>query len=267
MRTLQTFLVLVFLAMPAAAQSTRVLTDDEACEQQGWGDRERYCEVREITLPADRSVIVIDGGQNGGIRVEGWDRKEILVRAIVSATARTEEAAREHVGEVTIDTDGTIRADIPKRAGRGNDWTSVSFELMVPRASNLSLETQNGGIHIAEVQGDIRFEAQNGGVKLVDLAGDVRGETTNGGLEIELSGSEWTGEAMDVETTNGGVDIRVPEDYSARLEAATTNGGIRFDFPVMLQGKLDDRVSIDLGGGGKPIRAVTTNGGVRVRRG
>jgi hypothetical protein len=35
----------------------------------------------------------------------------------------------------------------------------------------------------------------------------------------------------------------------------------------MLQGKLDDRVSIDLGDGGKRIRAVTTNGGVRVRRG
>ena len=47
---------------------------------------------------------------------------------------------------------------------------------------------------------------------------------------------------------------------------ATTNGGIRFDFPVMLQGKLDDRVWIDFGDGGNRNRAVTTNGGVRVRR-
>ncbi len=267
MRTLQAFLILVLLALPAAAQNITVITDDEACENQGWGERERYCEVREFTLPADRSVIDINGGQNGGIRVEGWDRDEIQVRAIVSATARTEDAAREHVREVTIDTDGTIRADIPRRTGSGNDWTSVSFELLVPRTSNLSLGTHNGGIHIAEIEGDIRFEALNGGVKLIDLAGDVRGETTNGGVEIYLAGSEWVGEALDVETTNGGVEIRVPENYSARLEAATTNGGIRFDFPVMVHGKLDDKVSIDLGDGGNRIRAVTTNGGVRVRRG
>ncbi|MDZ4700763.1 MAG: hypothetical protein SH809_13725, partial [Rhodothermales bacterium] len=198
MRTLHAFPLILLLTLPAAAQNARILADDEACVNQGWGDRERYCEVREITLPADRSVIDIDGGQNGGIRVEGWDRDEILVRAIVSATARTEDAAREHVGEVTIDTDGTIRADIPKRTGRGNDWTSVSFELFVPHASNLAIETHNGGIHIAEIEGDIRFEALNGGVKLIDLAGDVRGETTNGGVEIELAGSEWEGESLDV---------------------------------------------------------------------
>ncbi|MEZ4701261.1 MAG: DUF4097 family beta strand repeat-containing protein [Rhodothermales bacterium] len=268
MRALFSLLVLSLITLPAAAQNVRVLADDEACDRSGWGDRntERYCEVREITLPANRDLIRVDGGKNGGIRVEGWNRKEMLIRAIVTATDRTEDAARERVDEIDIKTNGTIEADLPENRSRGKYWTSVSFEIFVPRTSNLSLDASNGGIHIANIDGDVRFETTNGGVKLIDLAGDIRGHTTNGGVDIELTGSAWKGEALDVETTNGGVEIRVPEDYSARLEAGTTNGGIRFDFPVMVQGQLNKRISIDLGDGGNTVRAVTTNGGVRVRR-
>ncbi len=268
MRYLLTLLLLSLLSAPAAGQNSRTIADDAACDNAYRGDRdgEHFCQVREITLAAGRSVIDIDGGQNGGIRVEGWEGDEILVRAIVVAREGTERAARERVRAVTIETDGKIEADVPRSSSRGRYWTSVSFEVFVPYASNVHLETQNGGIHIAGIAGDVRFDALNGGVKLIDLAGDVRGETTNGGVDIELTGSRWDGEGMDVETTNGGVEIRVPDGYSARLETSTVNGGIRFDFPVKVQGRLDDRVSIDLGDGGPRVRAVTTNGGVRVRR-
>jgi len=256
------------LPSTARAQQSRVVDDDEWCDRNGWAynsDSERYCEVREITLRANRDLVAIDGRQNGGIRVAGWDRDEILVRARVMAHARTESAAQRLAEDVEIRTDNTIYADTPE-AGR-KEWTSVSFQVFVPRRSNLSLETHNGGISIENVEGNVDFDALNGGVSLADLAGDVRGETTNGGVTVELSGSAWRGDGMDVRTTNGGVEIYVPDGYDAHLETGTVNGKLYFDFPVMLQGRLDRRISTDLGRGGQPIRIATTNGSVEIRRG
>ena len=125
--------------------------------------------------------------------------------------------------------------------------------------------TEDGWLAFSMARTPVR-SALNGGVHLTDVAGDVQGSTTNGGLHIELTGSSWDGEGLDVETTNGGVTIRVPEDYSARLETGTVNGGIDLDFPVTVQGRIGRRLTTTLGDGGPTIRAFTTNGGVRVTR-
>lgn len=262
-------LAFVFAALGTStvvAQQARILDDDAWCDRTGWGnsDTEKYCEVVEIDLPANRDVIAVDGKQNGGVRVIGWDRNEIQVRARVLANARTVSAARELAGDVEIDFRRTIYADTPK-SGR-KEWVSVTFEVFVPYESNLDLHTKNGGITIEDVDGDVEFRALNGGVSLVNLAGNVSGRTTNGGLKIALSGDEWDGQGMDVETTNGGVTIDIPNDYSAQLESGTVNGSIRIDFPIMVQGEIGKRLKTELGEGGRLIRAYTTNGGVRIRK-
>ena len=56
---------------------------DPVPHRSNWGndDYEQHCEVRDSTMPA--GALNVDAGQNGGIVVEGWDRNEIRVRAIV----------------------------------------------------------------------------------------------------------------------------------------------------------------------------------------
>jgi DUF4097 and DUF4098 domain-containing protein YvlB len=145
-------------------------------------------------------------------------------------------------------------------------YWSVSFEIFVPRRSDLSLEAHNGGISIADVHGKLEFSAVNGGVVLKRVGGSVRGGTTNGGLVVELNGDRWDGEELDVKTTNGGIVMSVPENYSAHLETGTVNGNLSIDFPVTVQGKITRELAVNLGSGGPTIRAMTTNGGVRVKR-
>ena len=142
----------------------------------------------------------------------------------------------------------------------------MSYEIFVPRRQDVSIETHNGGIVISEVNGKIDFEATNGGVVLRRVGGAVRGSTTNGGLVIELAGDRWDGETLDVSTTNGGVVMTVPENYSAHLETGTVNGGINVDFPVTVQGPINKQLAVNLGSGGATVKATTTNGGVRIRR-
>ena len=228
-------------------------------------DRDHYCELKEQRMPATGSLNV-DGRQNGGITVRGWDQRDVLVRARIQTWARTEERAKEMAGEITIEaTDGRVRATGPTTERRSS-W-SVSYEIFVPRSYNLSLETYNGGIRVRDVRGRMDLSAHNGGLHLDGVGGDVRGSTTNGGLHVELEGQKWEGEGLDLRTTNGGVSMTIPSDYSATLETGTVNGGMSIDFPITVQGRITRRLTTQLGSGGPTIRAITTNGGVRIRRG
>src|SRR5215216_4981927 len=181
------------------------------------------CEIREQTLAPSGGTIGIDGRQNGGVSVKGWDQNQILVRARVQTGAPTGAEAEALAKQIRIETSGAkIFASGPENR-RDYHW-DVSYEIFVPRRTDLSVETQNGGIAIVEVNGRIDFTALNGGVVLKRVGGAVRGSTTNGGLVIELSGDRWEGESLDVSTTNGGVIMSVPENYSAHLETGTVNG-------------------------------------------
>jgi hypothetical protein len=254
----------VLLAATAANAQERV-----ECEENGWwgwrnGPRGHVCEVRELTVPAD-GVLTVDAGPNGSIGVKGESRRDVQVRATVHAWGRDEAEAERIVSAVNVRSDGTVRADGPDQGGRAG-W-SVSYEILAPREIDLNVETRNGSIAVADVRGNLVLEAQNGSLNLDAVAGNVRGRTTNGGVDAELTGDSWQGTGLDLETTNGGVRLRIPENYSARLETATVNGGIDIDFPVTVQGRLGREFSTTLGDGGPLVRAETTNGQVRITRG
>jgi DUF4097 and DUF4098 domain-containing protein YvlB len=237
------------------------------CNENSWyNDRlVGNCEIREQTLALSGGTIAIDGRQNGGVSVKGWDQNQVLVRARVQTSAPTADEARALSGQVRIETSGAkIYASGPE-SRRDYHW-NVSYEVFVPRRADLSVETQNGGIAIADVNGRIDFTALNGGVVLKRVGGAVRGSTTNGGLVIELGGDRWDGESLDVSTTNGGVMMSVPENYSAHLQTGTVNGSVSVDFSVNVQGRLTKQVAFDLGSGGALVKAMTTNGGVHLKR-
>jgi hypothetical protein len=259
-------LLAVALSSPLA-QSRRAGDFGRAAEDwcdQGGNDRGYYCEVREDSL-SGTNALDIDASPNGGIRVAGWDRNEIAIRERVSAHADSDKEARQLVSQVQVNTGGgRVRAEGPSTGG-DNSW-SVSYEVRVPQGAQVTLNTVNGGIFVQDLGGQIRFRARNGGVKLFNVGGDVKGETTNGGLDVELTGNRWDGAGLDVETSNGGVNLTLPSNYSAELETGTTNGRLRIDFPVTVQGLVGKRIITTLGMGGPKIRAMTNNGGVRVQQ-
>lgn len=207
----------------------------------------------------------MDAEPNGGIQVEAWDRNEISLLAKVQAWSRRGDP-REIVNRVEIATDRTIMADGP-RMERREGW-SASFRLMVPRDSNLDLESMNGGINVHGVYGDMAFSTMNGGISLEDVGGRVSGKTTNGGLKVVLFGNQWEGDRLDLQTTNGSVNLTLPEGFRADLTTGTVNGSFHTDFPITVRGRLrSNQLSTQLNGGGPPIRLSTTNGAVRIRSG
>lgn len=231
------------------------------------GDKVSGRDLRETTLPGGN--LTVDGKRNGGISVRGENRSDILIRACVQTWGNTAEEAQSLAKSIRIETGGTVRAE---GASEENGW-SVSYQILVPRSTNLKLTTLNGGIGIESVDGTIEFDAKNGGIHLSNLAGDVKGRTTNGGLHIELAGNTWKGSGLDVETTNGGVHLSMSESYAARFETRTVNGGFKSDIAALAVEREKDEngyrkqgvnISRDINGGGALVRIVTTNGGVRI---
>ncbi len=232
------------------------------CDGGSGGNRSRFCEIREQTI-AYPGQLNVDGKQNGGITVRGWSRQDVLVRSKVETYAESDTDAKAMASQVRVNASaGKIAADRPS-TGDNRSW-SVSYEIFAPRNANLDLNTHNGGVHISDVSGNITFAAVNGGIHLAQIGGSVKGKTVNGGLHIELAGSTWQGQGLDAQTTNGGVHLALPANYSAHLEASTVNGGMHVDLPGGTRSRKDSRVSMDLGSGGPPLRLATTNGGVHV---
>jgi hypothetical protein len=214
-------------------------------------------------LPAG-SLVSVDGQRNGGIRVKGENRSDVLVRACVQTNGVSDEEARLMAKNIRVETGSTIRAE---SSGGETNW-AVSYEILVPLRTNLKLTAHNGGIAISAVEGSIEFETTNGGVSLSDVAGNVKGRTKNGGVSVALSGNAWRGSGLDVETSNGGVHLSMPETYAARIETGTVNGGFKSDISALnaesSERRRGTRINTDLNGGGAPIRVVTTNGGIKI---
>lgn len=228
-----------------------------------YNNKVSYKESRELTMNAV-SLLTVDGQRNGSIHVRGENRSDVLILACVQTTGDTEQEAEKMAKNIRIETGSTIRAE---NAPDEPVW-GVSYEIIVPRLTNLKLTAHNGGIVIDSVEGTINFETLNGGIIVSDAAGDVRGRTTNGGVNVKLSGGSWKGAGLDVETRNGGVHLTMAGNYAARIETGTVNGGFRSDIAALDVDRGERnravRLNTDLNGGGALVRVVTTNGGVRI---
>jgi DUF4097 and DUF4098 domain-containing protein YvlB len=264
-------MVLIFMAVSLSAMAQQ---DDELrlnCKDNwnsrgdGRNDWFKSCRMQEMTLPAAGGLFTVDGRGNGSVIVRGWDKNEIFLRAKLEGFGRNQADADSYAQQARVIVNGSlVRGEGAQVRGSGG-W-SVSFEVFVPRRSDLSLKGSNGSLHVSEVQGSIDLSTSNGSIHLRNVGGNVRGGTSNGSLHVDLDGTSWQGEGLDLRTVNGGVQLRLPENFNAHIETSTVNGGMNFDFPMTVVGKIGRELNTDIGSGGAPIRVKTTNGGVSIKR-
>lgn len=264
--------LLLFPALPSLLHAQD--SDDEwlANCRRDWGDWDqhaRHCEIRETGMKPARGPLSVEPGMNGGVEIMGWDTDSIAITARIQVNAHSAEDADAIARDIKIDASGaTIRATGGSGlTGRHQNW-SVVFIVMVPRHTDLTLSTVNGPLMVRNVSGQMNLATENGPLSLSGVGGDVHASAQNGPLSVRLQGSRWDGAGLDAETQNGPADLRIPDDYNAKIEFGTVNGPMDVGFPmtVTISGRVKDRISTTLGNGGPPIRVVTTNGPMTVRR-
>lgn len=165
----------------------------------------------------------------------------------------------------------SIRTEHPKSTNRwfgGNGSGSVTFEIIAPANIEIdSVETVNGEIEVAGIRGDVSADTTNGDIRLSGLEGSLEADTVNGSIDatfVSLGG----GQRVVAETVNGRVQLRLPANASARVDAGTVNGGIDADdFGLHVdKGFLGRDCEGEIGGGDARIKISTVNGSVKIRK-
>jgi hypothetical protein len=224
-----------------------------------------------------RTYQVAPGGRlelinvNGKITAEASDGTAVEVQADRTAKSTTDEAAKDLLGRIEMREEvGADRVRVEVRAPRmnGPSGHEVTWTVKVPRGVSVDLRTINGGIRVANLDGDVRARSTNGGIKgTALLAASVDAAVTNGGIEIEMAKPVTTG-TFELEAVNGGVSINLPADSQADILGRCVNGGISTsDLPLETVGEQSRRrLDAKLNGGGARISLETVNGAVRIGR-
>ena len=145
------------------------------------------------------------------------------------------------------------------------DRAKINFGVEVPRGVRLHALTTNGNVVCRNLESVVEATTTNGNVE-VSTSEWASATTTNGGIRVSMGSAKWTDE-LKVRTTNGSVEVTMPASAEFRVNAATTNGGIKTDFPVTVQGSFSSKeLSGTVGGGGRELRVATTNGTIRLMK-
>jgi DUF4097 and DUF4098 domain-containing protein YvlB len=220
-------------------------------------------QVFEQTYPLSSGGQLVLQNVNGSVRVEGWDRNEVEVRAVKTSENNPRDLSLvkiqvdSHPGEVDVH---TLYPD-------GEDAeVAVEYVVHVPfRVLLHSIGTVNGSVSVHGVQGAGELKSVNGNVEVLDSSGRFSAHTTNGNLHLEL-GSLADGAPMNLETVNGSVTLGLPSNASADLNVRNMNGDVSSDVPVTSTAALPGARAFHgrLGHGGNPISVRTVNGGIRL---
>lgn len=133
-----------------------------------------------------------------------------------------------------------VRLDCPNLFGFG---CGGSYEITVPEDVEVRGDTGNGAIALTALTSDVDVRTSNGAIRLDDLVGSVSARTSNGAIEgAGLASSsviadtsngpivltfESSPDTVEARTSNGRVEIYLPDDGPAyAVDANTSNGTV-----------------------------------------
>lgn len=221
-----------------------------------------------------------DSQQNG-------DRVELTVRVeskvvIGMSTRRTSiEVRMPGNADLQLETgDGDIElsslnGNILARSGDGRIKASQL-------SGTMEIATGDGEITVDTLKGDLRIHSGDGAIRGTHLDGKCDASTSSGAIHLDgrfdaldiksgdgdLFARVGPGSTMSstwsMRTGDGAVDLTLPTDIKANLEASTNDGRITLGLPVAVQGNIGSRIRGTINGGGPSLVIHTSDGAIRV---
>lgn len=218
------------------------------------------------TYPLNSGGCFLLENVNGSVRVEGWERDVVEVRAVKSSLGDPRDLDRVRIAVVSEPGEVAVRTLYPE--GQGVE-VAVEYVIHVPYRVLLdSIDTVNGSVVVRGVQGRGDLRSVNGNVEVLNSSGRFSARTTNGDLHLELR-KLLDGGPVNIQTVNGSVFLGLPSNARADLKVLNMNGDFVSELPVVsTAGTFSSRVfRARLGdGGGGQISVRTINGGIHLVR-
>ncbi len=243
-------------------------------------------EQRSFNVSPQPSLIVDTFNGTIDVRTIPDNKVEATVTKIGSgANKEAAEADLENV-RVNYSQEGETVRIVAKRSGpKAFGSSGASVDLKVPAGTLLTLTTQNGVIDIAGTQRGITARSSNGNIEVHGAKGKLDLETSNGGIDIDAAEAMVAAETSNgnvtftgalargshkLETSNGGIALKLPAAARFQLEARTSNGTVVSRFPGLkvTSGKSgSNHLTGKVGSGSAPdvdLKLETSNGNITV---
>jgi DUF4097 and DUF4098 domain-containing protein YvlB len=237
---------------------------------------------------------------DGTVRVESWDKAEVLCQAEKRGRSqgdldRIEIIASQTGSEIRFEAKLTSRVN-------WNLHARADLTIHVPRESILTARTGDGSIEAHGLSGEIALHTGDGNVTASNLSGslivqtgdgsvdltDVRGRlqaqtgdgkmhlrgrfteldarTGDGSMEVIVEPGSQMNAPWSLKTGDGSIMLALPADFAADLDVHTSDGSISTELPVTISGKLGNTLRGQLNQGGRLLTVQTGDGSITLRR-
>lgn len=214
----------------------------------------------------------INGAPNGSITIEGWQKNEVEISADIEVQAETEAdlallsqintfVLDEGFGHITVQSVGTYDKKYLKSAAKKIPKNllalpfRIDYRIKVPSYCDLEINGGRGDLNLAKVEGMIRINVLETSAKLDLVGGVVVATFGSGTVEVEIPARGWRGRSADIQLSSGTMNIGLPPNLSAEIDAKVLrNGQIENSFKNL---KPRDRTKFTE----KTVVAKTGNGG------
>lgn len=245
---------------------------------------QRFEQQETKTIPAGDYAHLEVRNANGNITVEGTEGEGIALVATKKVKAKSEEEGQRRLNQIRIALSEEkpnlrIVTDVSELHPKRN-W-SVNYEIHLPMHISLFARTSNGNVDVADLREQTQVETSNGNlsahrigssiaartsngnIKLHDVEGAIEAKTSNGNVYGQLRTFD-TEKPTTLHSTNGNVQLAMPDDVSAKVVAATRNGNVHCDLPISVSLQRKNHLEGAIGSGEGEIELRTTNGNVRI---
>jgi len=252
----------------------------------------------EYPLTARPTVVL--RASDARIHVELWDQSRVAVRVVTTdwrirpGEVQVEDRSTGNHVEIVVH-------EPALHFLFGLDHRSILLEATVPRGTDLDAQTSDGGIEIPALEGSIRARTSDGsivvdrakgalmlstsdgrivahrldgmlearasdGSLMIDGRFDaLRLATSDGHIQADIAPGSRVGSGWSLSTSDGSIDLRLPTDLAADVEARAGDGHIDVDFPITVQGRFSRHdLRATLNGGGPLLSLRTGDGSIHI---
>ena len=239
---------------------------------------------------------------DGAVRVSTGDIKQVEIRVVYSGYALD-----KNLRVSTSQNGDSVEVVAKTMGNWGFHWgmnhTSLRVEVHMPKDAdlevasgdgsveadsingNMDVKTGDGHITVQGARGDIRLHTGDGSIEGRELDGKVEASSGDGHINIEgrfdsliirtgdgsvtarARGGSKVQSEWNIKTGDGSVDLELPGELQANLDASTHDGLISLGRPVTVEGVFSSsRVNGKMNGGGPSIVVRTGDGSIHLSK-
>jgi DUF4097 and DUF4098 domain-containing protein YvlB len=198
----------------------------------------------QFSAPGVKSVKI--ESYNGRIDLEEGSADQVLCTATFYATGKSQTEADTNLLEMKVVSslsDEKLTISVPRHSTLGTNNVGARLKLKLPPGVEIEIYTSNGSIDFDAPFASPDLRTSNGNVDVIAASGPVKIHTGNGKVILSAHNSDkvriktsngsiqYNGKADDFElvTSNGGVNLTLPDGWQGTGYVHSSNGNIRID--------------------------------------